>query len=162
MRADGEVVAIGLSLSGAGQVDTLRRAMAIASDGRRLFDVVQATWNALEPSIGPTLSEAGAAGIGIIIKEALANGRLVQGPEAEAVAAQARRLGSTPDAVALAYAIERPWADVVLSGAVTVEQLHDNLASADLRLDDEAREALRRLAMPPEPYWSQRAAMAWN
>lgn len=162
LRSDGEVAAIGLSLSGAGQAETLRRAMAVTSAGRRVFDVVQATWNALEPSIGPALAEASASGMGIIVKEALANGRLVRGAEAQPVAEQARRLGTTPDAVALAYAIEQPWADVVLSGAVSVEQLRDNLAAGDLRLDGEARGALRALALSPADYWRERAAMAWN
>jgi aryl-alcohol dehydrogenase-like predicted oxidoreductase len=45
-------------------------------DGVRLFDAVQATWNLLEPSAGPALAEAHAAGLGVIVKEALANGRL--------------------------------------------------------------------------------------
>ena len=162
MRADREVLAIGVSLSGAGQVETLRRAMAITADGRHLFDVVQATWNALEPSIGSTLAEASAAGMGVIVKEALANGRLVRGPEAQLVAVQASRLGATPDALALAHAIEQPWADVVLSGAVSVEQLRDNVRAANLRLDDEARQALRGLAMPAERYWRQRATLAWT
>ncbi len=162
MRSDGEVAAIGLSLSGAAQAETLRRAMTLTSGGRRVFDVVQATWNALEPSIGPTLAEASAAGMGVIVKEALANGRLVRGVDAVPVAAQARRLGTSADAVALAYAIEQPWAHVVLSGAVSVEQLRDNLASADLRLDDEARGALRALAVPAEMYWRVRASLAWN
>jgi aryl-alcohol dehydrogenase-like predicted oxidoreductase len=162
LRSDGEVAAIGLSLSGAAQAETLRRAMAVTSAGRRVFDVVQATWNALEPSIGTTLAEASAEGMGVIVKEALANGRLVRGPDAEPVAEQARRLGKTPDAVALAYAMEQPWADVLLSGAVSVEQLGDNLAAAELRLDDEARAALHALALHAEGYWRDRAAMAWN
>ena len=162
IRGEGEVAAIGLSLSGAAQAETLRRAMGVMSAGQRVFDVVQATWNALEPSIGPTLADASASGMGVLVKEALANGRLVRGAEAERVAEHARRLDTTPDAVALAYALEQPWADVVLSGAVSVEQLRHNLAASDLRLDDVAREALEALAMPPERYWRERAGLAWN
>jgi aryl-alcohol dehydrogenase-like predicted oxidoreductase len=44
------------------------------------FDTVQATWNLLERSAGPVLAEAHAAGLGVIVKEALANGRLT-GPD---------------------------------------------------------------------------------
>lgn len=162
MRADGELAAIGLSLSGATQVDTLRRAMAVRSGDVPVFDVVQASWNALEPSIGPVLAEARASGMGVIVKEALANGRLVRGAEAGPVLEQARRLGTTPDALALADAIEQPWADVVLSGAVSVEQLRDNTAAIGVRLDDEARQALRALAVPAGQYWRERAALMWN
>ena len=53
----------------------------------------------------------------MIVKEALANGRL---------AAQ--------DDVAIATALRQPWADVVLSGAVTVDQLHSNLRALNLAL----------------------------
>jgi len=58
--------------------------------------------------------------------------------------------------------MEQPWADAVLSGAVSVEQLRDNLAAADLRLDDEARRELQALAVPAERYWRVRASLAWN
>ena len=69
-------IVIGLTLSGANQADVLRRARSIARDGEPLFGCVQATWNLLEPSAGPALAEGRAAGMGVIIKEALANGRL--------------------------------------------------------------------------------------
>ncbi|MCB0061633.1 MAG: aldo/keto reductase, partial [Caldilineaceae bacterium] len=48
-------VAIGLSLGGAAQAQTLEQALAVQMDGVRLFDVVQATWNLLEPSAGAML-----------------------------------------------------------------------------------------------------------
>lgn len=162
LRASGEVRALGLTLSGAGQAATLRRALELERDGRPLFDVVQATWNALEPTLGLLLSEVHAAGMGVIVKEALANGRLVRGPEAEMVAAEARRLGTTPDAAALAFVLAQPWADVVLSGAASVEQLRSNVASADVRLDEEALAALGGLATPVGAYWRERAALPWT
>lgn len=74
LRDDGLV--IGLTVSGPHQSDVIRRAFAIRIDGTRLFQVVQATWNLLDPSAGPALAEAKALGLGVIIKEALANGRL--------------------------------------------------------------------------------------
>ena len=73
----------------------------------------------------------------MIIKEALANGRL--GPRAPAaeLAAAASELGSTPDAVALAAVLAQPFADVVLSGVATRDTLASNLAAAELALSDE-------------------------
>jgi hypothetical protein len=41
-----------------------------------LFGAVQATSNLLELSVGPALAEAHARGLRLIVKEALANGRL--------------------------------------------------------------------------------------
>jgi aryl-alcohol dehydrogenase-like predicted oxidoreductase len=74
LREDG--LAIGLTVSGPRQTDVIRRALSILIDGVRLFQVVQATWNLLDPSAGPALAEAKALGCGVIIKEVLANGRL--------------------------------------------------------------------------------------
>lgn len=45
------------------------------SDGAPLFDCVQATWNLLEQSAGGALAEARQAGMDVIVKEAMANGR---------------------------------------------------------------------------------------
>lgn len=157
-RDDG--LAIGLTLSGPRQAESLRRALRIQVDGARVFAVVQATWNPLEPSAGQALAEAHAAGLGVIVKEALANGRLTaRNPALDPrLADAARRRGATPDAVALAAVLAQPWADVVLSGAATVEQLQSNLAALALVVDDE----LSPLAEEPSRYWSTRAALPWN
>ncbi len=66
-----EGMAIGVSVTGPEQPETIRRALQVG-----IFDTVQATWNLLERSAGPALAEAHAAGLGVIVKEVLANGRL--------------------------------------------------------------------------------------
>ncbi len=148
-------VPVGLSLSGPGQPETLRRALSVEIDGRPLFSAVQATWNLMEPSAGPALAEAKAAGWTVIVKEALANGRLAV-PGSPAAPSD-----DHPDVVALAAALAQPWADVVLSGAVTVSQLRSNLAALDGSdsLDSERQAAL---AIDPQTYWRERAAMRWT
>ena len=154
---------IGLSLSGTGQAATLNRARTIAPDGVPLFSVVQATWNLLERSCGDALAEAHAAGMGIVIKEALANGRLTaRNPEATTLHEQAARLGTTSDALALASVLAQPWANVVLSGATTAEQLQSNLSALNLTLDPEAMAALEPLREQSAEYWQRRAELAWN
>lgn len=162
LRAGGAVRAVGLTLSGPDQADTLRRARSIERDGRPLFDVVQATWNALEPSAGPALAEASADGMGVIIKEALANGQLVRGPGAAALRPHAARLGVAVDALALAHALAQPWADVVLSGAARVDQLRSNLAALGVDPDAVAGGALDGLAEDPASYWERRRALTWT
>ena len=67
---------VGLSLTGPRQGETLRKALEVEVDGHLLFDAVQATWNLLETSACPALAEASASGLGVIVKEGLANGRL--------------------------------------------------------------------------------------
>lgn len=158
-------VAVGLSVSGPRQPEVIRRALAARVDGARLFDAVQATWNLLEPSAGAALAEAGAAGLGVIVKEALANGRLTArggGAERAALDAQAARLGCPPDALALAAALAQPWCSVALSGAATVAQLRSNLGALGVAWDEQAAAALADVAEPPEAYWRARSALPWN
>jgi len=163
LRDDG--VVIGLSSSGPGQADTIRRALEVTADGLAPFACVQATWNLLEPSAGPALAEARAAGWGVIVKEAVANGRLTphgQGPAAAVLGRVAARHGTGVDAVALAAVLANPWVDVVLSGAVTPAQLTSNLAALRVELDPGELAELATLAEPPERYWEERAGLSWS
>ena len=167
LKLDG--VRIGLSLSGPGQSETLRRAMRIAIDGSRLFDSVQATWNLLEPSAGFALAEAHAAGMGVIIKEALANGRLTDRNQETDFAAKlgilqtvSRDLGTSTDALALAACLIQPFADVVLSGATNADQILSNVQACRLQVDQAILARLLSLAEPPNVYWSTRSKLEWN
>ncbi len=148
-RIQASGVRIGLSLSGPGQSATLAKALTVRMDGVRLFDCVQATWNLLERSATAALQEAHTAGMGVIVKEALANGRLTARNNNPDFAVQRRlldeeaaRLGTTSDALALAAVLAQPWADVVLSGAVTTEQLASNVAALAATWDDQAADRL--------------------
>jgi aryl-alcohol dehydrogenase-like predicted oxidoreductase len=164
-----EGLRIGLSLSGPRQPETLRKAMAARIDGQRVFDCVQATWNLLETSAGAALADAHAAGMGVIVKEALANGRLTSRNDELAFASRrtmldevAKRVGATVDALALAAVLAQHWADVVLSGAATGEHVQSNVQALDVRIDDAALTALGALCEKPEEYWATRAGLAWN
>jgi len=161
-RLRDEGLAIGLTVSGPKQAETVRRAIGVEVDGVNPFGSVQATWNLLEPSVGAALAEAHAAGFGVLVKEALANGRLARIEAVpDALTDVARRHRATPDAVAVAAVLANPWADVVLSGAATVEQLASNVGALDLRLDRDDLATLAALAEPPERYWAERSALAW-
>jgi len=155
LRDDG--VAIGLSVSGADQAATIDRAIATGA-----FDAVQATWNLHERSAGPALARAHAAGMGVIVKEGMANGRLAGAEAPAALADAARERETTPDALALAAVLAQPWADVVLSGASSSAMLRDNLRARELAYDDELAARLDGLAEPAEAYWSARSALPWN
>jgi len=155
LRVEG--VIIGLSTSGPRQADALRRALPLTVDGERLFTAAEVTWNLLEPSVGEAAAEAAAAGWGILVKEAVANGRLTPagGPPAPLTALATAR-GVTEDAIALAAALAQPWASVVLSGAVTIPQLDENLTALTVGpLPDLG------LAEAPDAYWVERSARPW-
>ncbi len=166
LRAEG--VRIGLTLSGPRQGETLRLALA-ATAAAPVFDAVQVTWNLLETSAAPALVEARAAGLGIIVKEGLANGRLTTRNTSADFAAPRRvldavaaRLHTSVDALALAAVLAQPWADVVLSGAATSEQLKSNLGALAVAWDTGASVELAALAETPEQYWSTRSTLHWN
>lgn len=155
-------VSVGLSTSGPAQADAILAALAVTVDGAPLFRTVQATYNALETSAGTALAEAHAAGLTVIVKEAMANGRLA-GTQAPAVVREiADEEGLGSDAVALALVLHQPWAGVVLSGAATVGQLSGNLHAAVLGLDEERRARLDALVEEPEAYWRHRASLPWS
>jgi aryl-alcohol dehydrogenase-like predicted oxidoreductase len=126
------------------------------------FDAIQATWNLLEPSSGDALARAHAAGLTVIIKEALANGRLTSGGDQPALLDAATQRGFAADTLALSAALAQPWADIVLSGAVTPNTLHTNMGANPRHWDlGLARELAPRLARPPALYWDERAKRPW-
>ena len=156
---------IGLSSSGPAQATTIRRALDLTAAGKAPFACVQATWNLLEPSVAPALAEAAQSGWGVIIKEAVANGRLTphaQDQSTPTLARIASRHDVGIDAVALAAVLANPWADVVLSGAVTPTQLQSNLAAPTIELRQEDLEELTTLAEPPDQYWQERSNLSWS
>ena len=155
MRLRETGLAVGLTVTGARQAETIERALETG-----IFDTIQATWNLLERSAGPVLAQAHEARLGVIVKEALANGRLTARGDVARLPEVAERRGVAPDTLALAAVLVQPWADVVLSGAATVVTLQSNLTALGFRgpLDPE----LDSLAEEPERYWDERAALPWN
>ncbi|MEU4424498.1 aldo/keto reductase [Actinoplanes sp. NPDC024001] len=150
LAAQGAVV--GLSTSGPRQAEAIRAALDIEVDGVPLFRSVQATWNLLEPGAGAALADAHARGRTVIVKEAMANGRLAGRAE----------LGPEPDGVALAAALHQPWATIVLSGAATGAQLASNLRAATLTLTAAELDRLAGLAEPSDRYWRTRSELPWT
>jgi len=172
-RLRDEGLLVGLTASGPRQAETISRALTIERGGRRVFGSVQATWNLLEPSAGDALAEAHEAGVGVIVKEALANGRLAgradgrddaspYGDAQRALEDEAQRLSVGVDALALAAVLAQPWVDCVLSGAVRVEQLEANLRALSITVPPDVMERLLGLAISPTVYWARRAATAWT
>jgi aryl-alcohol dehydrogenase-like predicted oxidoreductase len=152
-------VRVGFTATGDRQAATIEHALEAGG-----FDAVQATWNLHERSATAALTAAHEAGLGVIVKEALANGRLTArgAPRDGPLAAAARERGTTPDALALAAVLAQPWVDVALSGVATVETLRSNLAALDVAWDASADEQLAALEEPADEYWQRRSELAWN
>ncbi|MFD3584348.1 aldo/keto reductase [Streptomyces sp. NPDC058683] len=153
---------VGFSTSGPAQADAIRAALAVTVDGEPLFRTVQSTYNALETSAGPALAEAHDAGLTVIVKEGMANGRLAAPHAPDALRVVAEETGLGCDAVALAAVLRQPWAGVVLSGAATLTQLDSNLHAAAVDLDDDQLTRLATLVEEPNAYWERRGSLPWH
>jgi aryl-alcohol dehydrogenase-like predicted oxidoreductase len=171
-------VRAGLSVSGAGQAVAIRRSLEVRRDGERVFDSVQATWNLLERGAESALQDAHDAGMKVVVKETLANGRLsrdagsgkreegnggeVFAPSLSRVRELAESRATTVDVLALAAALARPWADIVLTGAATVGQIQSNITALGLAYDDALDEQLRTASIGSADYWRGRSSFRWN
>lgn len=162
-----EGVDIGASVSHP-QLRPIELATAAQAGEKPLFSSLQATFNLLDQSAGPRLRAAAEAGCFVIIKEALANGRLTSRaastPALELLAAEAAALGTTMDALALAWVLSKPWVGMVLSGASSAEMLRSNcdaLRLVPLPADLEEKLGVA-FCMDPEEYWADRRALEWN
>ena len=144
-------VALGVTVTGPRQSEVIDRAVELG-----MFDAVQATWNLLEPSSGESLARAHDAGMTVIVKEALANGRLTADGDQPALVEAAAARGIAPDTLALSAVLAQPWADIVLSGAVTPETLASNLGADAAHWDGSLE-----LAEPAPDYWQERSQRAW-
>ncbi len=156
LRATG--VAIGVTVTGPRQAETIDRALEVG-----IFDSIQATWNLIERSAEPALTRAHDAGLFVIVKEAMANGRLAAPAANPVLLAYAGEHGVPPDAVAIAAAVMQPWSNVVLSGAVSPEMFAANRRALELvgAGVDPAGE-LARLRTQPDVYWHQRSLLPWQ
>jgi aryl-alcohol dehydrogenase-like predicted oxidoreductase len=164
-------IGAGLTTSGAGQDVAIWKSLEVERDGRRVFDSVQSTWNLFERSAESALVDAHEAGMKVVIKEALANGRLTHGnndsdsllsPLVMRLRKIAEDRRTTIEMLALGAALARPWANYVLSGAATVDQLRSNISARELRLDDILERQLREFAVDSEAYWRARNRFRWN
>ncbi len=154
-------VAIGFSTSGPRQAETVHRALEVTRGGAALSSAVQSTWNLLETSVGVALSEASRRELTVIVKEVLANGRLVTDPP-DALRSIAERHHVGADAVALAAAATQPWANRVLLGPAGPAQLAQNLLADTLTIDDADLAVLTGFALDPAQYWGERSALPWR
>jgi aryl-alcohol dehydrogenase-like predicted oxidoreductase len=167
----------GLSVSGAGQDVAIRRSLEVHRDGERVFDSVQATWNLLERGAESALEDAHDAGMKVVVKESLANGRLSgrreQGsgkrdhddalfPTLPRIRELAEGRGTTIEMLALSAALARPWADTVLTGAATVGQIQSSLGALEFAYDPDLEEKLRSTAIDSSEYWRARSSFKWN
>ena len=148
-------VRVGFSTSGPAQGAVIERALTLRDSP---FSAVQATWNLLEPSAAPALEAANDARWLVVVKVVLAYGRLTTAEGTPEALALAEADGQPLEGLAVGAAVAHPWADIVLSGAVTRAQLR---AGTQGRVPEVDEERLAALAEPASQYWAARSARAW-
>ncbi len=162
-------IKIGISSSGTEQVKIIEEAQKIVFDGNGLFDSYQVTFNIFEQSCFNILKQLLANDKTIIIKEALANGRVFRNhnfPEHESVYMYLELLSKKysvgTDAIALRYVMDDLEPNVVLSGASNCNQLKQNLKALNFELDTNEILKLKSFAVSSEHYWQERSNLEWN
>jgi aryl-alcohol dehydrogenase-like predicted oxidoreductase len=160
---------IGISTSGANQAEIIDAAMSIYVDGQSLIDSYQVTFNILEQSTLKTLRRLRANSKIIIIKEALANGRIFPWYKSERYSEIYNLLKQLSDgykvgidAIALRYVIDKVEPNWVLSGASNVNQLRSNMDCLKIELPLEAIEILSKLSCNSNAYWTERSNLTWH
>lgn len=160
---------IGLTSTGSNQRDVLLKALDIQRDGLPLFDAFQVTYNVLDQSLSSILLEMVNQNKRIIIKEALANGRIFPNPsyphyerlyQTIKQLAEIHQVGM--DAIALQFCKQTVRPFTVLSGAASTEHLLGNLQAQELQLRSSDIQILQSMAISTDDYWTERKALNWN
>ena len=160
---------IGFTTTGANQLRVLEKALTIEIEGEKLFQSVQFTFNIFDQSMLSVRKELAQLSGPIIIKEALANGRIFPNkkfPKYRLAYSYLEELAATykvgVDAIALHYCMDSFINAVVLSGAAKEDQLQSNCTANSFSLKKEELAMLQSFAIAPKAYWDERKQLNWN
>ncbi len=156
-------IEIGLSSTGANQKEIITKALTIQKNNQDLFDSFQVTYNLLDQSIFDMKEQLNTKKI--IVKEALANGRILQSSfnkNFDYLQLLAKKYNVTIDAIALRFVIDTLEPFSVLSGANQASQIIENLKAMDFSLSKEEIERIKTTKQTAEEYWQIRKKLTWN
>ena len=160
---------IGLTASGSDQVKIVKHALAIEREGQSLFELFQLTYNVLDQSIATLKDKLADLNKRVVIKEALANGRLFKNADYPAYEALytyleslAQKYSVGVDAVAIRFCLDSLEPYMVLSGASTPQHVSDNLKAMTFELTAEEVAELKSFAVATGSYWDERKKLSWK
>ena len=160
---------IGLSTTGANQVEVLKKALNVEVDGVQLFEVFQITYNVFDQSASSTIQRITNENKRVVIKEALANGRVFPNPKYSNYSEVYLQLSNLAekynvgiDAIALRFCIDSVPVFKVLCGASLEQHLDENLKMNTFQLEESEVALLESLQVNPEKYWQERKQLDWN
>lgn len=162
-------VKIGITTTGANQVEVIKKAFEIEVEDRQLFDAFQVTYNVLDQSLESVSKELIKAEKQFIIKEALANGRLFRNSKYphyneiyNVLADLAISYKTTVDALLLNFCSQTMPESMVLSGASSIEHIESNEKMNTFKLSNDDLDRLKTFKVEPSQYWKERKQLNWN
>ncbi|WP_055443473.1 aldo/keto reductase [Lacinutrix himadriensis] len=160
---------IGITTTGSNQLEVIKKALDVSVEGKQLFDGFQITYNILDQSLEAIAKELVQQDKKIIIKEAVANGRIFRNskyPEYaklyDTLEALATKHQVGLDVIALKFCEQNIQKSIILSGASNTEQLKSNLQVDTITLSEEEINLLKTFKVDPTEYWQERKQLAWN
>ncbi len=162
-------IIIGLTTTGANQVEVLKRAVDIEIENEPIFSSFQSTYNIMEQSILELKEILLNTNSQLIIKESLANGRLIPNTTFKEhyglykyITKLADKYNVGADAIAIRFCIDSFPDAVSLSGASSANQLQSNLAAKTFKLQEDEMRLLSRYKIAPTMYWNERNQLSWQ
>jgi len=160
---------IGITTTGTNQVEVIKKAMDIEVEGEPLFDAFQVTYNILDQSLNGISDMLIREGRSIIVKEALANGRLFRNKNYaqydaiyDFMESLAVKYKVGVDAIALNFCVQTMPGQIVLSGAANKKHVEDNVKMATFTMNDEDIGGLSKFRIDERSYWEERKRLGWT
>ena len=160
---------IGITTTGTNQVEVIKKALEVEVEGIVLFDAFQVTYNVLDQELAGIADILIRENKRIIIKEALANGRLLPNADYAHYNAMYKTLHHLAekyqvgiDAIALRFCIDSIDPFKVLSGPASEKHLIENLNAEQFKLEKEELAELNGFKLSPTDYWAERKLLRWN
>ena len=162
-------IRIGITTTGANQVDVINKALNVSVGGIQLFDAFQVTYNMLDQSLNSISIELNKQNKKIIIKEALANGRVFRNEKYsryykmyDVLELLAKKHKVGVDAISLQFCAQTIPESIILSGASNNIQLQENLKLNTFLLSEIELQKIKNFKINPNNYWQERKQLNWN
>lgn len=160
---------MGITTSGDDQVEVIKKALDVEVNNKQIFDTFQVTYNILDQCLLDILDILTDSKKRIIVKEALANGRLFRNEGFsnysslyDFLEALAGKYMVGVDAIALRFCVDTVYPFVVLSGASEEFQILENMKSNQIELEQNDIDKLKSFRVDSKVYWNERKQLNWN
>lgn len=162
-------IEIGITTTGANQTEVIKKALDVSVNGEQLFDAFQVTYNVLDQSLKAVSKELIRQNKRIIIKEALANGRLFRNARYnhylklyDVLEEISKTHNVGVDVIALKFCEQTIVKSLVLSGVSNIVHLESNLKADTVILSEDDISMLKNFKIDKTNYWQERKQLQWN